>query len=424
MRVAQVEQEDVVGYQGQAQPQAGVQRADLRQKVWAAAARMPARARRLLLRRELEGLSYAQIGAAMGMSTEKVRRQLHRARALFGKKYARHMAVREKPMKCRRLGDLLSGYYDDELRGMQRRRVGDHLALCPDCQRAQERLASTSELLATLAPTPAPPGLADKLFTSKVKVGALPVAAGGGAIWRLALMLLVGGGFIAGVAYLAAKVWDDGGGSSGPVVVNPSTATPTGTPRVSPTRAPTVFAILTPAPIPVAQETVTVTATATPKRGATPEPPPTAPPSPSPTLTSEPSPPPWEWPSPSPFAPLTPWPPPPPTPLPSPTPEPTPSPTPEPSPGGISGLATCQGQAASGAQVSIKSLSPSGGSGWAGATGPDGSFSTGLVLMPGSYVVSISWGGGTFDSALAEVPDGGYAYVAAECTSTIGPVYQ
>jgi hypothetical protein len=421
MRAVRVEEEDTLAYQSEIQPRAGVQRADLRQKVWAAAARMPARPRRLLLRHELEGLSYAQIGAAMGMSTEKVRRQLHRARALFRKKYAGYMAAREKRIKCRRLGDLLSGYYDGELRGMQRRRVADHLALCPDCQGAQERLASTSELLATLAPTPAPPGLADKLFTSTVKAGAVPAAGSGGAIWRLALMLLIGGGFIGGVAYLAAKVWDDGGGSSAPVVASSSTPTPRVTPRASPTRAATVFAVLTPAAAPTRQEAITVTATATAEGRATPVVPPPVGPSPSPDITSElPPSPTASMPPPSPTASM---PPPSPTPPPTPTREPTPSPTPEPLPGGVSGLATCQGQAASGAQVSISGPYPGGGSGWAGATGPDGSFSTDLVLVAGSYVVSISWSGGIFDSAIAAVPHGGYAYVAVECTAVIGPSY-
>ena len=401
-----------MAYQSQPQPRPGIQRADLRQKVWAAAARMPARPRRLLLRRELEGLSYAQIGAALGMSTEKVRRRLHRARALFRKKYAPHMAVREKRVKCRRLGDLLSGYYDGELRGMLSRRVADHLAQCPDCRRAEERLASTSELLATLAPTPAPPGLADSLFTSKVKVGALPAAGGGGAIWRLALMLLVGGGFIAGVMYLAAKVWDDGGGSSAPVGVNRSTPTPTATPRVFPTRGPTVFAVLTPAPEPARPDTVTVTAT--PQHSATPVAPPTAESSPSPEVTSEAPPPP---PPTTPKPPIA-------TPVPTPTHEPTPPPTPEPLPGGVRGVVSCQQQAAGGAQVSVSGSYPAGGSSWVGTTDVDGGFNTELVLTAGTYVVSVSWPGGAFDSAIAEVPDGGYAYVAVVCTGVIGPIYQ
>jgi len=55
-----------------------------------------------------------------------------------------------------------------------------------------------------------------------------------------------------------------------------------------------------------------------------------------------------------------------------------------------------------------------------GATDADGGFSTGLVLTAGTYVVSVSWAGGVFDSAIAEVPDGGYAYVAMACSGIIG----
>ena len=81
---------------------------------------------------------------------------------------------------------------------------------------------------------------------------------------------------------------------------------------------------------------------------------------------------------------------------------------------------SCQQQAAAGAQVSVSGPYPSGGSGWVGAADADGGFSTGLILTAWTYVVSVSWAGTTFDSAIAEVPDGGYAYVAAVCTGVIG----
>ena len=76
---------------------------------------------------------------------------------------------------------------------------------------------------------------------------------------------------------------------------------------------------------------------------------------------------------------------------------------------------SCQQQAAAGAQVSV-----SGGSGWVGSADADGGFTTGLILTAGSYVVSASWAGSTFDSAIVEVPDGGYAYVAVVCSGVIG----
>jgi len=88
----------------------------------------------------------------------------------------------------------------------------------------------------------------------------------------------------------------------------------------------------------------------------------------------------------------------------------------------VTGTVTCGEEAVSGAQVTISG--PSGGSAWVGATGADGSFSTGLVLMTGTYVVSIGWTGGTFDSEMAHVPNGAYAYVAAECTGINRPGHQ
>jgi hypothetical protein len=85
---------------------------------------------------------------------------------------------------------------------------------------------------------------------------------------------------------------------------------------------------------------------------------------------------------------------------------------------------TCQQQAASGAQVSVSGPYPGGGSSWVGGTEADGGFTTGLVLTAGTYVVGVTWAGGTFDTAIAEVPDGGYAYVAAVCAGVIRPGYQ
>jgi hypothetical protein len=339
----------------------------------------------------------------MGISTEKVRRRLHRARALFRKKYATYLDAREKRVKCRRLGDLLSGYYDTELRGMLSRRVADHLVQCPDCRRVEERLVSTSELLATLAPTPAPPGLADKLFTSKNKIGALSAGGNGGAIWRLGLMLLGGGGFLFGVMYLATMAWDDGG-TSPPVVGMPSTPTATATPRPSPTPF-SLPPVVTPAAQPNHSDDATATATIPPSTtpGA-----PSA--TPTPHATSEAPPPP---PSPTPKPPTA-------TPVVLLTQEPTPPPPPPPSLGGIRGTVSCQQQAAAGAQVSVSGPYPSSGSGWVGSADTEGGFSTGLILTAGSYVVSVSWAGATFDSAIAEVPAGGYGYVSAVCSGVIG----
>ncbi len=103
--------------------QAGLERADIRQKVLHAVSRLPQRQRRLFLLRELEGLSYAEIGEVMGISRNRVGKTLHQARLGFRKAYAGQVGDRERKEKCRRLGHLLSALYDGELVGRGRERA-------------------------------------------------------------------------------------------------------------------------------------------------------------------------------------------------------------------------------------------------------------------------------------------------------------
>jgi len=370
--------------------QAGLERADIRQKVLQAVSRLPARQRRLLLLRELEGLSYAQIGETTGISPNKVPKMLHRARQGFRQAYSSQVGDRERKEKCRRLGHLLSALYDGELLALEGRRAIEHLAECPDCRRMQEKLASTSELLATLVPTPAPPGLADRIL-ARTTVSGMLLAGGGGTIWKLPLMLLAGGGFIAAVVAVVLFLWQDSEPSA-PLVL-PLTPTPTATPTPSAvaeaSATPSEPPVLTPAVTPLPQETITPQAT----------------PSPTPSPTS--------------VATATPTP----TPSPTPTPTPTPSPTPVPGPGGIQGSVTCRDQGVAGAQVTVSGPFPQGGAAWSGVTGGDGTFSTGLILDAGSYIIAILSPGTGYDTLPVAVPPGSYASVSAPCTLVYGPGY-
>ena len=85
-------------------------------------------------------------------------------------------------------------------------------------------------------------------------------------------------------------------------------------------------------------------------------------------------------------------------------------------------MLTCKEQPVSGAQVNIGGPYPSAASAWTGTTEADGGFSTGPALTAGTYVVSIGWTGGGFDSTIAQVPNGGFAYIAAECTEIGRPI--
>ena len=385
--------------------QAGLERADIRQRVLQAVSRLPGRQRRLLLLRELEGLSYAQLGETMDISPSKVAKMLHQARLGFQQAYFSQVAGRESKQKCRRLGHLLSASYDGELLGLERRQVVEHLAECLDCRRILDKLASTSELLATLVPTPAPPGLADRILARTATSG-ISLAAGGGTIWKLPLILLAGGGFIGAVVAVVLFLWQDPQSSS-PLVL-PLTTTPTATPTASAvpraTTKPSVPPVLTPAVTPLPQETLTP--------APRPSAPATAVPSPTPEVTATDTPTPSPSPTPSP------------TPVVTPKPSPTPSPTPVPGPGGIQGSVICQGQAVAEAQVTVSGPFPQVGQAWLGVTGGDGTFSTGLILDSGSYVVTVISSGSSYDSMPVTVPPGGYASVLAQCTLIYGPGYQ
>lgn len=84
---------------------------------------------------------------------------------------------------------------------------------------------------------------------------------------------------------------------------------------------------------------------------------------------------------------------------------------------------TCQDQAVVGAQVSVSGPFPEAGLVWSGVTGGDGSFSTGLILDAGSYVIDIISPGTSYDSVPVTVPGGSYASVVAQCTLIYGPAY-
>jgi hypothetical protein len=260
----------------------------------------------------------------------------------------------------------------------------------------QDKLASTSELLATLVPTPAPPGLADRIL-ARTAINGMLLGGGGGTIWKLPLMLAAGGGFIAAVVAVVLFLWQDSEPST-PLVL-PLTASPTASPTLTAVagaaEAPSEPPVLTPAVTPIPTETITATATPSPTPAATATPTPTPTPSPSPT------------PSPTPTA----------------TPIPAPSPTVVPGPGGIQGSVTCRHQGVDGAQVTVSGPFPQGGVAWSGVTGGDGTFSTGLILDAGSYIIGIISPGSGYDSLTVAVPPGSYASVLAQCILVYGPGY-
>ncbi|MBN1977875.1 MAG: sigma-70 family RNA polymerase sigma factor [Anaerolineae bacterium] len=126
--------------------------AEVRAAVWHIIHQLPDNYRQILVLREIDGLSYNEIAAVVGLSLDNVRVTLHRARLQFRDLYELHVMVQEGRLACQELDDLLSAYVDDELDRSARRRVRAHIKVCPACQKKRRDLLAVGGLLAALAP--------------------------------------------------------------------------------------------------------------------------------------------------------------------------------------------------------------------------------------------------------------------------------
>lgn len=99
---------------------------------------------RILVLRELEGLSYSEIGARLGMSRPMVESTLFRARRRLAEEYEELISGR----RCERTRALIDAARGRPLRRLgirERRRLMHHLSHCQPCRR-HAQLARTSEL--------------------------------------------------------------------------------------------------------------------------------------------------------------------------------------------------------------------------------------------------------------------------------------
>lgn len=106
---------------------------------------LPERQRAVLVMRELNGLEFGEIGAALGTSPSAVRQALYEARrGLQQMELGRHM-------EC----DAVTRFLSDEGRLRGRRDVRAHLRQCPDCRRFGRDIGDRARTLAAISPLPA-----------------------------------------------------------------------------------------------------------------------------------------------------------------------------------------------------------------------------------------------------------------------------
>lgn len=99
---------------------------------------LPERQRAVLVMRELSGLDFADIGAALGTSGAVVRQTLYE-----GRRNLQQMDL-GRGMRCEAVAQVLS---DADGRISGRRQIRAHLRHCPACRRFQDRLEARKEVV-------------------------------------------------------------------------------------------------------------------------------------------------------------------------------------------------------------------------------------------------------------------------------------
>src|SRR5204863_10062668 len=85
----------------------------------------------ILVLRELEGLSYREIGERLGMSRPAVESTLFRARRRLSEEYDELVTGR----RCQRVQSIIAGAAEGMLGVRDRRRLARHLSYCQSCRR-------------------------------------------------------------------------------------------------------------------------------------------------------------------------------------------------------------------------------------------------------------------------------------------------
>jgi RNA polymerase sigma factor (sigma-70 family) len=133
---------------------------------------LPERQRTVLVMRELSGLDFAEISAALDTSGGVVRQSLYEARRNL------EQMDHGRGMKCEAVARVLS---DADRRITRRRDIRAHLRDCPDCRRFQDAVGRREGVLAGIPPIPATlaAGIAQALLGGSSGGGTVAALTGG-----------------------------------------------------------------------------------------------------------------------------------------------------------------------------------------------------------------------------------------------------
>lgn len=167
---------------------------------------LPERQRGALVMRELSGLSYDEIGFALGMSNDAARR------AVFDARNALHDVVDGRATPCASVRRSIS---DGDRRSLRARRIRAHLRSCDDCASFQRSITARHADLHAFAPWISGAAIFGALGGgvggSALVAGGGSAAAGGGLTWGglpLAVKGLAVAAAVAGTGTAAVEIKD------------------------------------------------------------------------------------------------------------------------------------------------------------------------------------------------------------------------
>jgi RNA polymerase sigma factor (sigma-70 family) len=169
-----------------------------------ALAKIPPQQRQAIVLREFEGRSYKEIAEIIGVTTGALETLLFRARRSLTDELAHQLT-------CTEAQQAISRAADGRLGRKEKRRLGEHVAECPDCSQFARLQQRHRKALRGLALVPVPLSLTlFKGFEGSAAAATLPVAAGSVAVGTGAGLggAAAGGGgvFAGGLAVKAAAV--------------------------------------------------------------------------------------------------------------------------------------------------------------------------------------------------------------------------
>jgi RNA polymerase sigma-70 factor (ECF subfamily) len=124
--------------------------------------------REVLLLRDVEGLSAAEVAEVLGVSVQAVKSRLHRARLSVRARVAPLLGIAPEagtapPGTCPDVLELVSRYLEGEISADVCAEMERHLAACGRCRATCESLKRTLALCRTSPPAPVPSAVQDSV---------------------------------------------------------------------------------------------------------------------------------------------------------------------------------------------------------------------------------------------------------------------